>query len=272
MTILARNEADIIEENILFHLKMGVDFFIVMDHLSNDGTTEILQRHESLGYLKRVPQTSPTYNQGVWVTQMAQVARMAYDADWVINNDADEFWMPESGTLKDFFNKIPSNVGKAHINRLDFHYRPFKDAKFYEALIFREWMCRWTKCCHRGVSDISINIGNHDALSKELSEKYPETLVNTSELRILHYPMRDCKKYKKKIEAGAQAMVITPGIPADNGFHWKQALTKIAEGTFDTSLEEKIYTQDKLMAGIKNNSIIIDCSLQKFFCENNQPM
>ena len=32
MTVLARNEADIIDAHIAFHLNAGVDFFVAMDN------------------------------------------------------------------------------------------------------------------------------------------------------------------------------------------------------------------------------------------------
>lgn len=42
MTLLVRDEEDIIADNIRFHADQGVDAFIVMDNLSTDRTPDIL--------------------------------------------------------------------------------------------------------------------------------------------------------------------------------------------------------------------------------------
>jgi hypothetical protein len=42
MTILVKDEIDIIERNIKVHSKLGVDAFVVMDNNSTDGTREKL--------------------------------------------------------------------------------------------------------------------------------------------------------------------------------------------------------------------------------------
>ena len=45
MTLLVRDEADIIEANLRYHRAQGVDFFVVGDNGSEDGTLEILERY-----------------------------------------------------------------------------------------------------------------------------------------------------------------------------------------------------------------------------------
>ena len=45
MTLLVRNEEDIIEANIEFHLAQGADFIIATDNRSTDRTRDLLLRY-----------------------------------------------------------------------------------------------------------------------------------------------------------------------------------------------------------------------------------
>ena len=93
MTLVVRDEADVIDDQIRFHLEHGVDLVLATDHGSVDGTTEILRRYEREGSLKLTRRTDEAFAQSEWVTQMARQAATEFGADWVINSDADEFWM-----------------------------------------------------------------------------------------------------------------------------------------------------------------------------------
>lgn len=98
MTLLVRDEEDILEQHLDFHLGHGVDFVIATDNLSQDRSGEILRRYERAGRLRLLDEPEDNYSQAKWVTRMARMAATEYGADWVINSDADEFWWPESET------------------------------------------------------------------------------------------------------------------------------------------------------------------------------
>ena len=91
-----RNEADIIDLNLRYHLRHGVDRFFIIDNGSTDGTTRHLAR---FGRDSRIQWTR---DEGDWhqadaLTELARTASRA-GADWVMSIDADEFWFPSGGT------------------------------------------------------------------------------------------------------------------------------------------------------------------------------
>lgn len=100
MTLLVRDEREFVAENVRYHAAHGVDCFIVTDNGSVDGTRELLDELAKEVDLEVVDEPSHTMDQDRWVTRMAKQLRRRGAADWVINNDADEFWVSASGNLR----------------------------------------------------------------------------------------------------------------------------------------------------------------------------
>ena len=74
MTLLVRDEADIVDAQIAFHLAAGVDLVIATDNRSEDGTTEILERYEREGRLRLIREPGDDLRQSEWLTRMARIA------------------------------------------------------------------------------------------------------------------------------------------------------------------------------------------------------
>ena len=82
MTLLVKNEEDILEQNLIFHKQKGVDFFIVTDNNSTDKTPEILRKYQEKGWIKEIIEEKATdYRQKVWVDRMVWRAKTVYKAD-----------------------------------------------------------------------------------------------------------------------------------------------------------------------------------------------
>lgn len=69
---------------------------------------------------------------------MARMAHERYDADWVINCDADEFWYPRFGDLKDIFNSVDDDVNVIKVQRQNFICIDTEESLFYLNMIYRE--------------------------------------------------------------------------------------------------------------------------------------
>ncbi len=174
MTLLARDEADVIDAQIAFHLHAGVDFVVATDNRSEDGTTEILERYQQAGRLHLLREPGDDMRQDEWVTRMARLAATDFGADWVLNADADEFWWPRGGSLKDVLALVPERYGLVRGCWRHFLPRAGEEELFAERMTVR--LCKpahpgekatifhaHQKVAHRADPAVAIAPGNHDA-------------------------------------------------------------------------------------------------------------
>ena len=68
-TLVVRDEVDIVDDQIAYHLNAGVDFVIASDHQSVDGTTDVLERYVREGHLRRIA-VEGEMRDGPWRTHM----------------------------------------------------------------------------------------------------------------------------------------------------------------------------------------------------------
>lgn len=203
MTLVARDEIDIIEAQLAFHLNAGVDLVIATDHASTDGTTDVFRQYERDGYLRLIREEGD-YHEAEWRTRMARLAATEHDADWVFASDADEFWWPRGGSLKDVLGAIPGRYGVVRAFWRPFLPRPDDGSFFAERMTVRlsptapinDPLSQWrpnAKVVHRGRSDVTVGRGNH---AVEGSDLIP--LRGWYPIEVLHFPLRTQAQFERK--------------------------------------------------------------------------
>lgn len=208
MTLLARNEADIVDAQLAFHLNAGVDFVVATDNRSDDGTSEILERYERAGYLLLLREEGDDMRQAEWVTRMARLAATELGADWVLNSDADEFWWPREGSLRDVLAAVPPRFGVVRGCWRHFVPRPDDGAFFAERMVVRlaapahpgekrTVFHAHQKVAHRARPDVTVEAGNHNAEGPGL-----EPLRSWHPLEVLHFSFRSVEQTGRKLEGG----------------------------------------------------------------------
>ena len=113
----------------------GVDFVLATDHDRVTGRRdppEIRPR----GHLRLFHERGEM-RESDWRTRMARLAAVDHGADWVINADADEFWMPRRGTLKEALAAAPQLRGVVWALTRHFVPRPDDGGSFAERMTVR---------------------------------------------------------------------------------------------------------------------------------------
>lgn len=205
LTLLVRDEDDVLESNLRYHLERGVDFVIATDNGSCDATPEILARHQREGHLHVISEPEHSFDQGAWVTRMARMAATDFGADWIIHGDADEFFVSDrGGSLKDVLAEIPAAYGVVTTPRFNFLPPAARTSFFAEDMTVRETGLRKRvekpKIAHRADPDVRIPYGCHRIQATELRE-----LGGWYPIETLHFPIRSCEQWEAKIARGATA-------------------------------------------------------------------
>lgn len=100
------NEVEIIDQHIAYHRSLGIEYFVIVDLFSEDGTSEKLNSYQSDPnfIVRRVLKAEIVDGTGIKTPELARwalgVAREAFNPDWILRLDADEFLFPANGDLK----------------------------------------------------------------------------------------------------------------------------------------------------------------------------
>lgn len=245
MTLLVKNEEDILEENLLFHKAMGIDGFIVTDNNSTDKTPEILRKYERLGWIKEIIiEKGNNYDQEVWVDRMIVSARDRFKADWVINADADEFWYTSLGNLKKEFSNNTANIVVCPLKCVvpcertknwQWEYvveKPLDIPEKYGLSKYSIFCRQISKVAHRTQGYKRIYPGNH-WVDMEI-----EKVTKKSNIAIYHYTIRGYQYYLNKVINGGKALENNPN--QSFGQHWRYLYRLYLDGKLPEEYERII--------------------------------
>jgi hypothetical protein len=270
MTLVVRDEADIIRANLDYHLANGVDFAIVTDHGSSDGTSEILHEYERAGHARVIRDEDDGHHQSRRVTRMAELARSEHHATWVMHNDADEFWWPQVGSLRDVFAALPERYVQVLVPRRNF--RPLAEhgslngSPFHQRLVYRELRSQrledQPKVAHRPLPGLVVAPGNHSLHPPDLP-----CVPQCGLLEIFHFPMRSFEQFERKVlQTGLgyeRVSDLSPGV----GSEQLQLLALAREGRLREHYERHVLDEDSLQADVAQGAVVLDRRLADFMRE-----
>jgi hypothetical protein len=266
-TLVVRDEADIVDAQIAYHLKAGVDFILATDHDSHDGTTEILESYERDGVLQLARERGEM-RESVWRSRMARLAATEHRADWVINTDADEFWMPRRGTLKEALAAVPEEFGVVWAITRHFLPRPGNMGFFADRMNVRLSATAplndptspfrpHAKAAHRADPEIVVLFGSHDVVTKlaPLRGWYPAD--------VLHFPFRTREQYERK------------GVRRAHGDkplgQYVKAYEAKERGRVGDVFDTLTVDDETLAAGRRAGSLVMDTRLRDALHEDGSP-
>ena len=263
MTLLVRDEQDIVRANIEFHRAMGVDFFIATDNKSVDATAEILKEYERAGLLHYIYEGTDDYNQTEWVTRMARMAATKFDATWVINNDADEFWWPVNyPDLRAELAALPQEVVIVEAGRYNFVPVDGSADSFSTAMIYREKASLNAvgkplppKVAHRANPGVKVAQGNHGVWGFNPATKA------VGKIEIQHFPLRSYAQFENKIIKGGQAYERNKTMGDTAGSTWKRLYEEYKQGNLMSYYKQEEYSSERIQKGLESGELLTEARL-----------
>ena len=265
MTLLARDEADVVESWLSFHLNAGADFVVATDNRSQDGTTDILERYARDGHVHLIREDGDDLRQDEWVTRMARLAATDFGADWVINSDADEFWWPRGASLARVLEAIPPRYGTVGAFLRTFAPRPDSDAPFAERLTVRfsalapindpaSLFKPIRKVIHRGHPQIRLTRGNHAVIDSPF-----DPLRGWFPVEVLHFPLRSLTQCEHKARLQGNAWRSIDRTPT--AYH-AQMFEALEAGTMADYYATQVVADGEVERGVAEGRLVVDTRLR----------
>lgn len=262
MTLLVRDEVDIVDAQIAFHLNAGVDFVIATDHRSQDGTTEVLERYSREGYLHLIREEDVEYREPEWRTRMARLAASEFGADWVINSDADEFWWPRGSDLKAVLSSLPARYGVVRAFWRPFVPRPDDGDFFAERMTVRlsseaaindprSQFRPNAKVIHRADPRLTVSRGGH-----AVEGVFLQPLRGWYPVELFHFPFRSLAQVERKASIYRTS--------ADTRYHdgHRDMHRALEEGSLQDRYRELEVDDGTLERGLADGSLVVDTRLR----------
>jgi hypothetical protein len=241
------------------HLEQGVDMLIVTDNGSVDGTAEILAEFADRGLIDLRHDPVQRKQQSSVVTGMARDAATRYGADWVINADADEFWIARdpSLTLKQAFEHIDTALraftvpvvdmtGPAALAGTGLQRLVYRDERTVEQLNAVGLHAHSTPdAVHVGDPAVEVAQGNHFVNLESAGDPDPAYAVE-----VLHFPWRSWRQFAHKVENAGRAYESNPELTPSPNHHGMRDYRRLRAGTLLASYLIRNPTAAQLEEGL----------------------
>ncbi|MEQ9259839.1 MAG: glycosyltransferase family 2 protein [Roseovarius sp.] len=274
MTLLVRDEIDIVESNLSFHLESGVDHIVAIDNGSVDGTRDILADFARQGLVKIIDEPVQNFDQGAWMTNAAILARDELGADWILNNDADEFWVSRNGHLKDLLRASSADILSCSRLNMVYPWDDERDESWAAKCIYRvrkpfkiprlanrltdDLPCPYfyldlpNKALVRASRLTQIAQGNHSA-----SFDYDATEA-PGEIDIFHFPIRSTSQFRSKVVNGGGAYARNTVLPAGMGWHWRRWYRMLQTKGIEATIADAFPNREALKRGLADGIVVED--------------
>jgi len=266
MTMMVRDEADIVGAMVQHHLDQGIDLFLVTDNGSVDGTTEILEEFARQGRIELRHDPRHLKQQHEVVTAMSREAARR-GARWVLNADADEFWIAQDGasTIRETLERIDPAIGAFVVPVTDMTGPPAAAGTGLQRLIYQD----------RRPDELMRSLGIHSHATPDVAFVASEDVVvaqgnhfvNVEShgqpspgegLEVLHFPWRSWAQFSRKVENAGRAYEASPHLKPSANHHGMRDYRRLQDGFLFGAYVSRHPSPEEIAEGLANGWFVED--------------
>lgn len=270
MTLMVRDEADIIEAMLEHHAAQGVSTFVITDNGSVDSTVELIEAFAEQHDVDLRHDSEHRKQQGSTVTLMAREAHTLHGADWVVNADADEFWVPidRARTLSEVIAEMPGSIKSLPVPVTDMTGEPAESGTGISRLVYRDFRPApqlndagifahsTPDVIHVGNPDVEVVQGNHF-----VNMVVGELLDAQLGIEVMHFPWRSWSQFRRKVENAGRAYDANPLLNPSPNHHGMRDYRRLQHGTLLASYVMRHPDSEQLARGLERGWFVLDDSL-----------
>jgi hypothetical protein len=238
---MVKNECDIIELFLKINSRIA-DYIFIIDHQSNDGTTQLIQEFKRNNEnLHIIEWNDNEFKQAAAISVVVQYVAKLEIVDYIIPLDADEFIT--SREKLSLFDYLKEYLDKNNFGLVPWHtYCPINDGYFNSKAplneIFRKRLIDPNPY-------FKVILGNEFAKNGVVAEgnhfAYHETIKSTPvelNLSIQHVPVRSTEQIIQKSLFGSYALSQKKNRFLNEGYHWDIMSDTIRKKNYKLNFEE----------------------------------
>jgi len=281
------DQVDILEDFLDWHLDFGIDLILALDGGSTDGTRDVLERYTSTKRVVWFPLPERDMTKYSIADELASMARDRYEADWIIYCDADEFVCTHGKGLR----TVLEESDRAGITLLDLPRRNMTGPpippgrRATEVLTLRIDQSVVATAEQRTSWDIPfpfvfLAIGGHVAVRAAAVKSFDSGMHGatvtwgtsaTSDLYILHYPIRGYDELRQKVRNTEEWFEDNAHLPPSWAWHWRRWIQLAAAGRLREDYERQFVSAERAKQLVADGTCTVDTTISDWLASRHMP-
>jgi hypothetical protein len=269
------DQGDILQDFLDWHLDLGVDLILAMDHGSTDGSIELLDRYARTRPVVWFPVAERDIRKYSPADELAALARDRYHADWIIHCDVDEFLATSGAPLR----AVLEQAEQAGLSLVSLPRRTMTGPlmkpgeKATAALTIRidrtvgltpDQLINW----ELPAPFAFLNVGDHLIVRASTFDRYGPgahggiatrgTSGSIDGVYIMHYAMRGFESLQAKVKMTKSWLAANSHLEPTQCWHWRRWIHLSEQGLLRQDYEQQFLSPEQARELVGNGTCAID--------------